>query len=1060
MNPISLPYVGIRPFEQDDWPIFFGREALSNQLLHKLETNRFVAVVGSSGSGKSSLVKAGLLPLIEHGFLMNARDWLTLVCRPGSDPWASLSLELARAEQPNATLKSWKDAPLTCDLIRAQLRTSHEGIVPALERLNLSDSTHVLLVIDQFEELFGFRSVPHSGAAREEAERYVKCILDSCSATVPAPLHKIKHPLPLAQRIWVILTMRSDFLGNCEIFPQLSKKVSESHFLVSVLEPEQKKEAVLEPRLAATIERANYRTFEFDDGLASIIVNETEDRPDQLPLMQHALMRAWSRANDRAEKDGASPPRLTHADYEAVGRLDRALSLHADEALKSIESDKHKTVIAQRLFLLLCDFSPDGQIIRRRPKVAEVMRVAGAAVQDVESVVRLFQADNRCFLITSPPGVFSEDTRVDVSHESLIRQWEALNSTDGWLEKERTAVAGIKRLVQDAELYNKGSGSKLDFVALERVRNWQESCLPTLEWAFPRYVSETEWAVAMEYLEKSRYAAEEKKKEVEENELRIRREKEEEELRRRRFKIITVFAGLAMMAFTVMVILWKQASDARNTEENERRKVEKNKDDAEAFLESITKDTQESSRLIIEARKDTQRLQEDVERRDQEIEKLAGELKTKEQRITTLNKRVEEQNGKDFSMLANLSVKERENPHPRITTMTIHWDYEEQRNLVEKLQVEFSKAGFPSVQAEKDGPHSTGSDLPEILRGIIMPILGRFNLSDYRLSFLSRPGPNQIPRVDIYLPTLQSEIASLIAKLAGSEREMKSALSLLTAIGQPALTPLLKAASTTSSEDNRLALATAVKKMRRGIKLNETEAKLAAGLLRSAKPDAPVKKNTRSVIADIFMALSDGDSIRSAFAELQLIFQSRNSIEVDSTIYYVALVVGTWARTLHPSITGPDSAIPMRDTALKTAKGWREILAQNSAKWAETIDLFDELIARIEPPPFNIIVQDEHAKLLPNGSGLAIYLSEFDDDSISVGCYVFRPPGAVTDNHLEEEDFLALFQSKPKKYSLTLERAVEVESNGKTFMVTLVKLNASSFKKDYATLQFQLKTGR
>ena len=138
--------------------------------------------------------------------------------------------------------------------------------------------------------------------------------------------------------------------------------------------------AIIRPSLATEIEAATYSPFTFDDGLVSIIVNESGARIDQLPLMQHALMRTWT--------------------------------------------------IARRLFLLLCDVSPEGKITRRRPKVDEVMKVAQASVNEVKTIVEAFQRDNRNFIVIRPTGEFTQNTRLDVSHEALLRQWGMLHSSE------------------------------------------------------------------------------------------------------------------------------------------------------------------------------------------------------------------------------------------------------------------------------------------------------------------------------------------------------------------------------------------------------------------------------------------------------------------------------------------------------------------------------------------------------------------------------------------------------------------------------------------------------
>lgn len=551
---VEAPYVGIRPFEKDDWPVFFGRESLSNELLYRLETNRFVAVVGSSGSGKSSVVKAGLLPLLQdHKVMRRAEEWITVICRPGDDPCGSLARRLVAADHRMKDNSDTKQMSVAADLMRAVLRTSDRGIIPVLEGFELPATTHILIVVDQFEELFGFREAAVSDPkAPEEAERFVTCILDSCKE----PIQPLSSNLPanLAQRIWVVLTMRSDFIGHCEIFPALSKKVSESQFLVPVLDPEQKRKAIIRPSLATEIEAATYSPFTFDDGLVSIIVNESGTRIDQLPLMQHALMRTWTIAARRAKEGDAETIRLTEKDYDSIGRINKALSEHADAAFAELthdDRDGRKAAIARRLFLLLCDVSPEGKITRRRPTVDEVMKVAQASVNEVKTIVEAFQRDNRNFIVIRPTGEFTQNTRLDVSHEALLRQWGMLNSSEapaleapvapevnsnkarpnrlwrslqkwllihtgqqrnsdmaraarGWLAEERDAATELLRLRQDCELHAQGRGDLLDNIDLARVAEWQERNRPSEDWAQRYLDGKGTWKCIEDFISDSR----------------------------------------------------------------------------------------------------------------------------------------------------------------------------------------------------------------------------------------------------------------------------------------------------------------------------------------------------------------------------------------------------------------------------------------------------------------------------------------------------------------------------------------------------------------------------
>ena len=461
-------------------------------LLCHLEDHRFVAVVGSSGSGKSSLVRAGLLPAVRGGFLLEIRDWITPVVRPGYKPFERLARALVRAasdrrklpgSQSNETLHEDVDRGLTV----STLRRESQGLEDALRELGLDTRTHLVLVVDQFEEIFAFRrraSTSDQTVARDEAAAFVSLLLNACSSPTG--------------RIWVVLTMRSDFIGDCEAFLGLPEAVSRSQFLVPRLDRSQMERAITGPSL---LTETRYNPFVFEHGLVNQLINDAGDRPDQLPLMQHALMRTWRHAIDRSEADSSGCV-LASRDYNSTGGLEKVLSDHANEAWAEIKGNPKLAEVARDVFLLLCDVSPDGQIARRRPSVGEIMRVAGAGCADVERVVRAFQNDDRNFLITSPAEGFTEETRLDISHESLLRQWDKLSGVDGWLEKERGSVAEIRRLVTGAKLFNEGKGESLSAKDLDRVKKWQAEEDPDLEWAL-RYVTAEEWTAAMQFVDAS-----------------------------------------------------------------------------------------------------------------------------------------------------------------------------------------------------------------------------------------------------------------------------------------------------------------------------------------------------------------------------------------------------------------------------------------------------------------------------------------------------------------------------------------------------------------------------
>jgi energy-coupling factor transporter ATP-binding protein EcfA2 len=183
-----LPYLGLRPFEEADEILFFGREVQVNAALRQLEDHAFLAVVGSSGSGKSSFVRAGLLPAVRQGFLLGTSNWLVVVIRPGYEPFHQLARELGYALRSRSTVtvaSSETDSERAEEAgILAALRRSDRGLLLALDEKEVSVGTLLLVVVDQFEELFAFRRLnaeTNRTATRDEAAAFVRMLLRSCT---------------------------------------------------------------------------------------------------------------------------------------------------------------------------------------------------------------------------------------------------------------------------------------------------------------------------------------------------------------------------------------------------------------------------------------------------------------------------------------------------------------------------------------------------------------------------------------------------------------------------------------------------------------------------------------------------------------------------------------------------------------------------------------------------------------------------------------------------------------------------------------------------------------
>ncbi|HEY2739340.1 MAG TPA: ATP-binding protein, partial [Thermoanaerobaculia bacterium] len=356
------PFPGLRSFEPEEEHLFFGRERQIDELLARLRRSRFLAVVGTSGSGKSSLVRSGLIPALHGGFMTQAgSSWRVAIFRPGDDPIGNLAAALAGPEVLGGDPAL---ADLHRTLIDTTLHRSARGLSEAARLARIPAQDNLLIVVDQLEELFRFKRNPRIKDSQEEAMAFVRLLLTAVQEGDTA--------------VYVVLTMRSDFIGNCTELPGLAEAVNDGQFLVPRMTREERRAAITGPVAvggAAISQRLLLR-----------LLNDIGDDPDQLPILQHALMRTW----DRWESDhrGDEPLDLRH--FEAAGTLREALSLHAEEAYQEVPSDRQRE-IAAIVFKTLTEHGADRRGVRRPTRIAEIAEIAGTTTEEVMAVADRFR---------------------------------------------------------------------------------------------------------------------------------------------------------------------------------------------------------------------------------------------------------------------------------------------------------------------------------------------------------------------------------------------------------------------------------------------------------------------------------------------------------------------------------------------------------------------------------------------------------------------------------------------------------------------------------------------
>ncbi len=372
------PYKGLRPFDEADESDFHGRDDLVETLQQTLANHRFVTLVGASGSGKSSAVRAGLLPALASGGVRDSEHWLRAIFTPGPSPVASL-LEALKSLDTTGT-----------DLAGAL----EEGGLGAVARRIQPDGADLLIVIDQFEEIFAQVDDP----ARREA--FIRHIVDPVDDR--------------DSRVRVVATLRADFYDGPLRHSGLDRLFRDGH--VMLLQPSREELIQMISRPAQAV------GLRWEPGLPERIAHDVLDQPGGLPLLQYAL-------TEMVEKRKSDL--LTTRDYERIGGVAGALS-HRAEAVYQDLTPKQKHVCHQVLLRLVqVDDSSDDT--RRRARRSELESL-GIDPVDLDTVLGSLTAER---LLLADRDQVTRTPTVEVAHEALLREWPRLKN---WIDDERHSL--------------------------------------------------------------------------------------------------------------------------------------------------------------------------------------------------------------------------------------------------------------------------------------------------------------------------------------------------------------------------------------------------------------------------------------------------------------------------------------------------------------------------------------------------------------------------------------------------------------------------------------------
>ena len=413
------PYKGLRAFQESDATDFHGRDALVEDLIEILASGRILAVVGPSGSGKSSLVRAGLLSALRNNAIEGSGSWLITEMFPGTHPFEELEAAILRVavDRPSG---------LTDDLT-----ADPRGLIRIAKEVLPTEGDELVLVVDQLEELFSLTS--------SEADR--KLFIDTLIAAVSDERSRIR----------VILTLRADFFDQPLRYSNFGEVLGMGLVPVGPPTDDGLARAVAQPARAVGVD--------LEPGLVTRIVDDVRDEPGGLPLMQHVLTELFIQREHNT---------LTLAAYEQSGGVLGSLGKRAEEIYEGLTADGKQA--ARQLFLRLVMVDELADDTRRRVRQTELKNLE-IRQETLDGVIARFGSFR---LLSFDRDAATRTPTVEVAHEALIREWERFRT---WIDERREDLLIHRRIrvtVRDWEDSGKDQSYLLRGSRLEQALIWQE----------------------------------------------------------------------------------------------------------------------------------------------------------------------------------------------------------------------------------------------------------------------------------------------------------------------------------------------------------------------------------------------------------------------------------------------------------------------------------------------------------------------------------------------------------------------------------------------------------
>jgi WD40 repeat protein/serine/threonine protein kinase len=415
------PYKGLRPFQAADNRDFFGREKLTATLVERMaetgEFARFLAVVGPSGSGKSSVVRAGLIPALWRGELRGSEKWFVVDMLPGTHPLDELEIALMRVAADQARN------------LHETLNRDQRGLLRAAQLILPDDDSELVVIVDQLEEVF---TLVEDESARQQ---FLDLLYTAVTAT--------------RSRVRVIVTLRADFYDKPLHYPEFGEMVRSRMETILPLSADELQRAISRP--------AEQVGVTFEEGLVATIVSEIHYQPGALPLLQYALTELFDNREGR---------RLINQAYEQIGRTTGALARRAEAIYAELDQTGRETV--HQMFLRLVTLGEGVEDTRRRAPRAELL----AVVDDPDVMDEVIDTYTAYRLLSLDHDPASRAPMIEVAHEAILREWQRLRN---WLDESRHDIRQQRLLAAaaaDWQAANRDPSYLLHGTRLEQFEDW------------------------------------------------------------------------------------------------------------------------------------------------------------------------------------------------------------------------------------------------------------------------------------------------------------------------------------------------------------------------------------------------------------------------------------------------------------------------------------------------------------------------------------------------------------------------------------------------------------